>query len=160
AVLWDDPSLINEARALAADVPALAGMDKALDVIGGSAGAIAPLEGLKRVGSSDGPLNAAVPFRQPPFLGHARQTPQMGWKTDVASTEPLTGFSHGAAGIAWALLKLAAWSGEARFREAAESAIAYERSTFVGEEGNWPDYRLRPTQDQSYPRCEVAWCHG
>ena len=76
------------------------------------------------------------------------------------SSQPLTGFSHGAAGIAWALLKLAAWSGQARFRESAESAIAYERSTFVAEEANWPDYRAFPGEDQSALRFMVAWCHG
>jgi type 2 lantibiotic biosynthesis protein LanM len=44
AVLWEDASLIDEAKALAAEMPALIEADKTLDVIGGSAGAIAALE--------------------------------------------------------------------------------------------------------------------
>ena len=62
--------------------------------------------------------------------------------------------------MAWALLKLAAWSGEARFRDAALAAITYERSTFVEAEANWPDYRSAPGKDPDVPVCELAWCHG
>jgi hypothetical protein len=39
----------------------------------------------------------------------------------------LVGYSHGTAGIATGLLELHAISGEARFREAAAQALAYER---------------------------------
>jgi hypothetical protein len=66
----------------------------------------------------------------------------------------LTGFSHGAAGIAYALLRLYAASGEEDFREAAREAIAYEDSVFVPEAGNWPDLR------QEEPSCMTSWCHG
>jgi type 2 lantibiotic biosynthesis protein LanM len=160
AVLWADASLIEEAEALAADVPTLIEADKALDVVGGSAGAIAALEVLNKVSPSERLLNAAVLCGERLLLQQQPQRTGAGWKTEVDSCQPLTGFSHGAAGIAWALLKLAAWSGNARFRIAAESAIAYERSTFVAEEANWPDYRVWPGKDLSSPRCEAAWCHG
>jgi len=159
-VLWKDALLIDRAKALAAHVPALVEADNALDVIGGSAGVIAVLEVLNRISSSNHLLNAAT------FCGERlllRQRPQCNgaaWKTDADSSQPLTGFSHGAAGIAWALFKLAAWSGDARFRESAESAIAYERSTFVTEEANWPDYRPPSDENQSDPRFMVGWCHG
>jgi type 2 lantibiotic biosynthesis protein LanM len=161
AVLWEDASLIDEAKALAADVPALIEADQALDVVGGSAGAIAGLDVLNRASASGQLLNAAVLCGERLLLQQELQGGRRGgWKTRVESTQPLTGFSHGAAGIAWALLKLAAWSGDPRFRESAESAIAYERSTFVAEEANWPDYRTWPGEDQSAPRFMVAWCHG
>ncbi|NDQ55573.1 MAG: type 2 lantipeptide synthetase LanM [Acidipila sp.] len=160
AVLWEDASLIDEARALAADVPALIEADETLDVVGGSAGTIAALEVLNRISASEKLLNAAVLCGDRLLLKQQPQGRGVGWKTEVESSQPLTGFSHGAAGIAWALLKLAAWSREARFREAAESAIAYERSTFVAEEANWPDYRTGAGEAQSDPRFMVAWCHG
>jgi lantibiotic modifying enzyme len=74
----------------------------------------------------------------------------------------LTGFSHGAAGIAWALLELAVVSGEERFRTAALDAIAYERSLFSPDVGNWPD--LRESNDSvtqsDKEKFMVAWCHG
>jgi type 2 lantibiotic biosynthesis protein LanM len=157
AVLWKDASLIDEAKALAVDVPTLVKTDKALDVIGGSAGAIAALEVLNRISASDHLLNAAILCGERLLL---QQQQGGGWKTNMESSQPLTGFSHGAAGIAWALIKLAAWSGDARFRESAESAIAYERSTFATAEGNWPDYRCLPGEDLSDPGFMVAWCHG
>jgi len=160
AVLWDDASPIEEAKALAAEVPTLTERDSALDVIGGSAGAIAGLEILNGVSPSDHLRKAAVVCGERLLMQQQPQDTGVGWKTEVDSSQPLTGFSHGAAGIAWAMLKLAAWSGEARFRDAAESAIAYERSTFVAEEANWPDYRAWPGKDLSSPRCETAWCHG
>ncbi len=160
AVLWEDASLIGEAQALAAEFPALIGADKTLDVIGGSAGAIAALDVLNGIAASDRLLNAAVLCGERLLLERQPQSTGVGWNTWIASSRPLTGFSHGAAGMAWALLKLAAWSGDARFREAAESAIAYERSTFAAEQGNWPDYRTWPGEDPSSPQFMVAWCHG
>ena len=115
---------------------------------------------LNKVSASEHLLNAAVLCGERLLREQQPQVRGVGLKTDVASTQPLTGFSHGAAGIAWALLKLAAWSREARFREAAKSFIAYERSTFVAEKGNWPNYRTWLEEDQSAPRFMAAWCHG
>ena len=73
----------------------------------------------------------------------------------------LTGFSHGAAGIAYALSRLyAATSGEA-FLAAAAEGIAYEGSVFCPAAGNWPD--LRPRADggePSEPAFIAQWCHG
>jgi lantibiotic modifying enzyme len=93
----------------------------------------------------------------------AKQQPQangVAWTTHIEASQPLTGFSHGAAGIAWALLKLAAITGQERFRTTALAALAYERSTFVEGQGNWPDFRLAPGKDPSVLCCELAWCHG
>jgi lantibiotic modifying enzyme len=76
----------------------------------------------------------------------------------------LTGFSHGAAGISWALLALAARTHEHRFRIAALGGLAYERSLFSVEAGNWPDLRESDRsrgQESSKPSpFLVAWCHG
>ena len=162
-ILWQDASLIDEAKALAAEVPSLVETDRMLDVAAGSAGCIAALTVLNAVSPSDGLLNTAVLCGEWLLRQQGQQGTGAGWKTQLDSSRPLTGFSHGAAGIAWALLKLAAWSGEARFRNAAESAIAYERSTFVAAEANWPDFRRwypEPEEGQSGPRFMAAWCHG
>ena len=70
----------------------------------------------------------------------------------------LTGFSHGAAGIAYALLKLYEATGESSFREAALEAEAYETSVFLPEVSNWPDFRFAPT-DARYAH-EASWCNG
>ena len=88
----------------------------------------------------------------------------IGWVT-LPNTRALAGCSHGAAGISWSLLELAALSGEERFRVAARNAITYERSLFSPEAGNWPDLREPDTPDEgasegTQEKFMVAWCHG
>src|SRR5262249_12347566 len=76
----------------------------------------------------------------------------------------LTGFSHGASGIGWALLELHAKTGDSRYRHAAEQAFLYERSHFDSHHQNWPDFRnmeeagMPVRSDQ--PSFAVSWCHG
>ena len=70
-----------------------------------------------------------------------------------------TGFSHGAAGIAYALLRLYAVTRQQEFWEAACEAINYERLTFMPEEGNWPEFRLPVIPDTPQP-CMTSWCYG
>jgi lantibiotic modifying enzyme len=69
---------------------------------------------------------------------------------------PLTGFGHGAAGLAYALLRLGEASGELSFRHAAEEAIAFETAVYADDAHNWPDYRYQEATD----RYMVAWCNG
>jgi lantibiotic modifying enzyme len=86
------------------------------------------------------------------------------WDSRFPTVGPLTGFSHGNAGIAWALGELADLTGEARFRTAERAAVAYERSLFSAEAKNWPDLRdlnaLKLKGDADQPRFMAAWCHG
>ena len=88
----------------------------------------------------------------------------IGWTTQIAQKIPLAGFSHGAAGMAWALLELAALTRKERFRTTALAAIAYERSLFSPEKGNWPDqHKLEATdraRNDGRPKFMTAWCHG
>src|SRR5262249_61774792 len=78
-------------------------------------------------------------------------------RTRIQSDRPnklLTGFSHGAAGMAWALLELASVAGEERFTKSALELIAWERSLFNAEKQNWPDLRNHRRGFR------FAWCHG
>jgi lantibiotic modifying enzyme len=75
------------------------------------------------------------------------------WRT-IEGSRNLTGFSHGAAGIGWALAELYAATKEDRFRSAALEAFRYERSCFNPDQRNWPDFR---GAEPAYP---VYWCHG
>jgi len=84
----------------------------------------------------------------------ARTEDGWSWKTMEVSSRNLTGFSHGASGIAWALLELYNATREDQFRTAALEAFRYERSCFNPMEHNWPDFR---TEDPGFP---VFWCHG
>jgi lantibiotic modifying enzyme len=87
----------------------------------------------------------------------------IGWVPKFGGKVPLLGVSHGAAGFAWALLDLAALTGEERFRKAGCAAIAYERSMFSAEARNWPDLRQLEVSCQPLdrkPDFHLAWCHG
>jgi lantibiotic modifying enzyme len=106
------------------------------------------------------------------LLATAQPMPQgIAWTT-LKEQPPLGGFSHGTAGIALSLLRLAAASGEDRFRRAALRALEYDRSLFVPELGNWADLRAFPSTASgakasgagpaAKPAVKgmVAWCHG
>nr|XP_061796854.1 lacticin 481/lactococcin biosynthesis protein LcnDR2-like [Nerophis lumbriciformis] len=86
------------------------------------------------------------------ILAGAVETPVgKGWLSEVGL--PLAGFSHGAAGITWALSRLHSATGEPRFLLAAQTGLEYERSLFDPRRGNWRDLR----SPESFM---VAWCHG
>jgi lantibiotic modifying enzyme len=124
-----------------------------LDVIDGSAGAIAALLNLHARTHSARLLEAALRHAELLLKEALRVEDGWSWKT-IGGSRNLTGFSHGASGIAWALLELQRVTGEDRFREAALEAFRYERSCFNEAEQNWPDYR---EAEVGYP---VFWCHG
>lgn len=122
--------------------------DEGIDMISGVAGLIGPLL------RSDHPRGTELAW----ICGErllALQPAAGGWWPGRHKTA-LTGFSHGAAGMAAALARLAQASGEERYAEAALRAVAFERSVYVAEQRNWPDFRTasEPTAFM------LSWCHG
>lgn len=75
------------------------------------------------------------------------------WPTGPTD-EHLTGFAHGAAGIAHALGRLTAVTGDPLYRECATQALQFEQQSYSNKRANWPDRR-----DQG-PAFADAWCHG
>jgi len=85
----------------------------------------------------------------------------LGWPLETAGPNPLAGLSHGVAGIAWSLLRLAWVTSEERYRRAALQALEYERSLYDAEKRNWPDLREWATPEgATEPHFMWAWCHG
>lgn len=132
--------------------------DQKLDVMAGSAGAILALLALYNETTEPAILDKAIACGQhllkycTSFEGSPRA-----WKT--FGEKPLTGFSHGAAGITYALLRLYAATQNSAYLEAALEGIAYERSVFSSSAANWPDLRFSERQ-KDQPRFMVSWCHG
>ncbi|MEE8583249.1 MAG: lanthionine synthetase LanC family protein [Acidobacteriota bacterium] len=130
-----------------------------LDMISGNAGAVLALLALHRGMASQPCVDAALALGQEICRSAVRTESDWRWENARAmglglDWPPLTGFSHGAAGMGLALLEL--WAlGRDEFRAGAAGAFAYEDSLFNAEQGNWPD--LRTADDPSYM---VAWCHG
>jgi len=163
-VLWDEPELLDKAESLVELLPELIAKDEQLDIIGGAAGCIASLLNLYRCAPSERTLRAAMQCGDR-LIAQAKQMEHgMGWIAAGIGKKPLAGFSHGAAGIAWALLELSAVTGEERFREVALEAIAYERSLFSLKVGNWPDLREFEntvlSESKGLVNFMTAWCHG
>ena len=164
AALWRRPALLAEAEAMVERLPDLIPRDETLDVIGGAAGCIGSLLALHHRAPS--PRTLAVATQAGDWLLARARTQENGlaWVTPIPGVKPLTGFSHGAAGKAWALLELAAVTGAERFRTAAHAAMTYERGTFSPEAGNWPDLRdlaaLGMAGGDGTQGFGNAWCHG
>ena len=160
SALWNEPAGWDE---VLAGLPALAPLidaDARWDVIGGSAGCALVLLGLHAWRPDPGLLGTARRCGER-LLATALPCPGggMGWKG--LAQRPLSGLSHGAAGIARALLALATATGEARYRTLAHQAYAYERSLFVPERGNWMDLREpEDAREGAGTGFGVTWCHG
>lgn len=155
AVLWQDPSLLQEAQKLMQQLPAMIDKDEFFDIESGAAGCIVSLLILHDLAPSDQALLLATRCGDH-LLTSAQSMPVgLGWKARQQEV-PLTGFSRGAAGFAWSLFRLAAVTGEERFRQTALAALAYERSLFSHERQNWPDLRKRSTSSSQTPLPESS----
>jgi lantibiotic biosynthesis protein len=140
--------------------------DAGLDVMSGYAGAIPVLLEMSR--RYVRPAWTEMALRWGDRLIDAAEKSSEGWSWKTiefpghARGRNLTGFSHGAAGIGWALFELFAITRETRFREAAEGAFQYERTHYDAVNENWPDFRdfLRPPGSPATPAFGTAWCHG
>lgn len=161
AALWNDSALLDEAEELLPLLPSLIEQDKSFDVIGGSAGCISSLLSLYRVRPTAATLATAIECGNH-LVAHAQpMSAGVGWLNPAIGEVPLTGFSHGAAGIALSLLELAEACGEDHFRQTALAAMAYERSVFSVEKQNWPDLRHIPIEiRERKENYTTTWCHG
>lgn len=157
-VLWGRQHLLDEAERLSAGFPELIEGDRLLDIVGGSAGCAVALRGLYRVTASEALLETAKTCGDHLLKSSTAMDRGIAWRT-IPGSPPLAGFSHGSAGIAWALAELAEWTDESEFKEASLEALEYERSIFDDRQGNWPDLRPLAADEKASP-AGAAWCHG
>jgi type 2 lantibiotic biosynthesis protein LanM len=158
-LLGDERYLLSARYFSAFASVAVAAKQMESDVLGGTAGGILALLNLYRAISAPELLERATNLglallekRVQASTGHAV------WLSSFAE-RPLTGFGHGAAGIALALHRLGQETGETIFSAAAEEAIGYERAVYDPEAGNWPDFRrgaFKPGQKSFM----YGWCAG
>ncbi len=164
AVPLDDADLIAEAGSAVSTIARLVDEDEGLDVIAGSAGCIVALLALYGIRPADETLSVAAQCGDRLLASAVETTDGLAWQREEISPRPLGGFSHGTAGIAWALLELFGATDEDRFRKAAVDAIRYDRSLFSAHARNWLDLREnvrgRLTVPTDAGRCLAHWCHG
>jgi lantibiotic biosynthesis protein len=158
----DDWRAIEAGRALLLRLPTDPAIADVTDVIGGLAGTVLALAiAADALDRDEALLDRAASFAQRLIARGVRgANGTMSWDTISDKRANLTGFGHGAAGIAHALLVLDALAPDATLRDAAKAAFAYEAATFDPAQGNWPDFRLMPGQPPGPTPYMIAWCHG
>jgi len=148
---------------------AKAALDKEhlLDLLGGNAGAIPALLALGRHPG----FERCYELAQKCGEDLCRSTTQDGelcfWEATKASgptftSPPMTGLSHGACGMALALLELYAHTGGSEFLQTARAAFAYEDRLFSKTHANWLDVRFPHADNtgETVGSFQTTWCHG
>lgn len=154
--LWQKPELIADAVSLVAKIPSLIAQDQQLDIITGAAGCIGSLLSLYQTSPQQLILDVAIQCGEHLITQSQIINTGITGKSPTSANQPLTGFSHGGAGFAWALWKLAAITERQEFSAAAIAAINHERSHFDPIAGNWLDLREIQVKNSFM----TAWCHG
>lgn len=134
--------------------PAAIAKDTKFDIVGGAAGAILGLLALYKTTQYPEALQLAINCGQ-----HLLNYCHSAYVLQNTVNKPLTGYSHGAAGIAYALLRLYDVTQDRVYLNAARQAITYENSFFFPSVGNWRE--LTPINNPSAPAVFWStWCHG
>lgn len=148
------PALLEQAQQVAGLItPERIAADERLDVFDGAAGALLGLLTLYTATRDEQVLRQAQACGDH-LLAQRTPTAPRAWLTIRAA--PVSGLSHGIAGIAYALLRLFQVTGDERLRQAALEGMAYERRTFSAEAGNWRAFDSSPEQ----PVFWTTYCHG
>lgn len=153
--LLDRPQVVDDAELAAEQLTAdRIHSDEAFDVMNGCAGALLSLVALYDLRPQEWIVRKAIACGEH-LLQHRidTDTPYRAWASSLG-THPLTGMSHGTAGIAYALYRLFDVCGDDRFRRAGAEGLRYERTTYSSEQHNWPDLRGES------PTYLDAWCYG
>ncbi len=162
--LWQQPALWQEAEALLPTINHLIAADEQFGVIDGSGGCILALRSLYKCAPSAAILDTMNRCGEHLRDNAERMPAGCAWliRGDAEQEKPLTGFSHGTSGIAYALAVLAQLTGHAAYDALANEALRYDNSHYSAEQQNWidvrseyADYASRVGEDQP-----AAWCHG
>ena len=124
--LWDDKAILAQAEEIVDVLAGLVAQDDQFDVARGAAGAIVALLAYYRCVPSDKALDAALACGDHLLAAAQPPAPGRGWALPPSAPGPRFGVWHGVAGIAWALAELAATTGNAQYRAAAQQAVDAE----------------------------------
>jgi hypothetical protein len=158
------PDVVAAVRSAADGLTTGGDFDEPSDVIAGRAGAIVGTLALAALLEDRAQVESAM--RLGDELIERAECDATGWSWPSAahpSHRALTGFAHGTAGVATALVELFAATGESRYRDAALAAFRWERHRFDRVRGNWLDLRdgapVRLDPGRKAPFA-LHWCHG
>lgn len=132
--------------------------DQKFDIVKGTAGALLSLLAFEKTLTSAGPmrqhaLDMAVLCGE--YLLRSRAPQGTGLRAWPGALGPaITGFAHGAAGIAYALVRLYERTGNEELRKGVREAFDFERSLYDPFRKTWFDPRFNRFLEHT------AWCHG
>ena len=161
AKLWGKPALLEQASELCAEITPRISQDAYYDIMHGAAGVIPVMLGLAQATSGKGMTCANICAEH--LLQQAiRLDETLSWPCNPeVGRGNLTGFSHGASGIGWALIQLGCHTNNPEYITAGRQAFAYEATQFDAVERNWYDLRTSVmTKQASGPKFAHFWCSG
>ena len=160
--LVQDEGLFDEARRISRRVTAqLVAQDDQFDVLHGAAGTILSFGALYEMSGDQNVLDSMVLCGRHLLEKRsvdAGRTGLRSWRANDGNM--LTGFSHGAAGIAYALVRLYGVTREETFLAAAMEAIEYENSHFNSNTHTWADLRDGAQSGEMAGGHVGSWCTG
>jgi len=161
--LWNSPDLLDKAEDTALRLwPATEELpiaDASFDIIGGLAGCIGALLSLHSIRPGREVLAIAHRCGEILVRTGTNMKKGIGWVNSQVAEEPLSGFSHGNAGVGWALMNLYKVTKEEIFRSTAIEAVSYEDTLFDQRVGNWASRQGLWGTGSASPSL-LAWCHG
>jgi type 2 lantibiotic biosynthesis protein LanM len=154
--LWQEPWLLTSAKIYLNKLAEIVTMDRAFDIQKGSAGAILSLLSLHKVANNLQALQIAKAFGDHLVAFVKKQDEYYGWVNSKGTI--LSGFAHGSAGIAYALMKLYQMTSVDKYKAVAMQAITHEHACYCPKIGNWLDFRYDTLSEQK--KAMSAWCNG
>jgi type 2 lantibiotic biosynthesis protein LanM len=158
ATLWQDDNYLQMADEVLSLIEKQIELDQRLDLMAGSAGCLVSLLSLHTITPAERLLSMALRCGDHLLNQAVVATQGVAWRS-LPGQPPITGFSHGTAGIAYSLAKLTALTGEKRFLSAVQGALTYERSLFSQKEKNWTSL-ARIGDGSITTHVQTTWCHG
>jgi lantibiotic biosynthesis protein len=159
-----EEALLDRARQLVYSAANVDDDSHEFDLLAGSAGTIAGLVALRGIIEGTFCLDFAERLADELLQAADKSAAGYSWRSSgLPANCRLTGFSHGTAGIGYALLELFQATGASKYREAAIQAFQYERYWFDARTGNWPDFRRVSAPGKRNKRhltFATHWCHG
>lgn len=129
--------------------------DKNNDVVYGNAGAVVVLLNIYRLSQKEKYLQMACE------AGDILIQNQNEGKWGCGNGQTLSGFSHGVAGIIYALAKLNSEQSKSIYTQAIHSGLVFENSMYIDQYENWLDNREEALkQKEMKNKFMAAWCHG
>lgn len=135
--------------------------DHDYDIIYGNAGALNTLLNMYELTKKEDYMELAQRAGRVLLDGQIKGGNDKGGWIGAGSQSPLSGFSHGAAGILWALARLWKSTEDPIILKSIQNGLTFEDSLFDQKGRNWIDRRQRTDEERKkYGAFMTAWCHG